>query len=162
MITQEYLKSILCYDKNLGLFFWVNKKGRVKAGSVAGYINSLGYNYIQIDGKMHCAHRLAWLYVYGYLPNDEIDHINGNASDNRIANLREANRAQNTHNERLSITNKSGVKGVCWDKSRSKWMATCSANGKQYHLGRFDKIEDAEKIVMDFRMKAHGDFHNHG
>lgn len=84
-MDQETLKSILKYDAFSGLFSWAVKRQKVVVGSVAGSKNSLGYVQIKISGKLYHAHRLAWLYVYGYMPEKEIDHINRIRDDNRIA-----------------------------------------------------------------------------
>ena len=89
-LTQEYLKSILDYDLDTGIFTWkINKAKRTKIGDIAGWSYN-GYREIEINDKKYKAHRLAWLYVYGEMPNKLIDHIDGNRSNNKISNLREA------------------------------------------------------------------------
>jgi len=125
---------------------------------VAGSLKRQGYIIIKIDGKCYRAHRLAFLVAHGHLPK-ELDHINGDPSDNRIANLREATRRENKRNSGKYSNNKSGFKGVCWHKSRGKWRADAQdANGKQIHLGLFTTPEAASAAYNDFAMKLHGDF----
>lgn len=147
-LTAERLRSVLSYDPETGLFRWRVKPNRnIVIGSVAGSRRSAarGRNDIgiRIDGRQHAAHRLAWLYVHGKWPADQIDHINCDASDNRIANLREATAAQNQANRRIGVANTSGVKGVCWHKRERRWYASIKVNGKSKHLGRFKSKKDA-------------------
>jgi hypothetical protein len=160
MITQEYLKSILSYDPETGIFIWKISKGRVKENDIAGNIHKNGYVNIKIDGLMYRSHRIAWIYIHGNLPNNEIDHINGIKNDNRIINLRQANHSENQKNCEKYKTNKSGFKGVSWDKSSNKWTAQAQLNGKKYNLGRFVMVEQAAEAYKDFAIKHHGDFCN--
>lgn len=159
MITQNHLKSILNYDQETGIFTWKIKKGKKVAGSIAGK-DCHGYISIGIDYHQYFAHRLAWLYVYGVMPS-KIDHVNGNKSDNRILNLRPANTSQNACNSKVRSDNSSGIKGVSWDKTYKKWYAKCCINQKQYNLGKYINKADAEKAVIEFRNKHHGEFSRH-
>jgi hypothetical protein len=114
------------------------------AGQRACWVNAYGYRMIAIAGfGTFPEHRLAWLYVYGCLPSVDTDHINGDKGDNRIANLREASRSENSFNRPAPKSNKSGVKGVHFDRGRQKWMAYIKKDWKRYHLGRFDTMEEA-------------------
>ena len=94
-ITQDRLKEEVWYDPLTGIF--TRKKGSRagKVGAIAGSLTSYGYIRVSICSKFYMAHRLAWLYVYGYLPENSIDHINGVRNDNRLANLQEVSRACN-------------------------------------------------------------------
>ena len=117
MLTAEELRELLRYDPNTGIFRWKVKQRRVSygVGDVAGSLDSSsGYHRIRIDGRDYRASRLAWLYVYGRWPTDEIDHKNTIRDDDRLANLREATRGQNNYNTKRFSTNTSGLKGVCW------------------------------------------------
>ena len=102
-----------------------------------------GYTSIMISGKNYRAHRLAWLYVYGYLPEHEIDHIDRDKSNNKIDNLRHVSCSCNKRNVGLRQDNTSGIKGVYWDKQSDKWRAQITANNKQHHLGLFTDFTEA-------------------
>lgn len=148
MITQQRLKQLFSYDETTGVFtrkVAVGRHGRYKVGTIAGTKTAQGYIVIGLDDKKCMAHRLAWLYVYGVLPATDLDHINRNKSDNRIANLRLVNRSQNMHNVNLRKHNSSGYNGVSWHKPRRKWRAYIFVDYTQVHLGLFDKISDAIK-----------------
>src|SRR3989304_2031824 len=87
-ITQSALKQIIHYDPDTGVFTWIVNRGRkAKSGYLAGVISDLGYRRIQISGRKHYAGRLAWLYMTGSQPVNEIDHINGVRDDDRFSNL---------------------------------------------------------------------------
>lgn len=138
MITKEYLKSILHYDPDTGLFKWlVSNTNRVKIGQVAGSPDSNGYILIGIDGITHKAHRLVWLYMTGEMPEKTIDHINRIESDNRFSNLRQDNQRGNNVNKNLYETNKSGVPGVRWHSKNNSWEVYAKYYGKKHHLGHF-------------------------
>ncbi|ECF5934230.1 Pathogenesis-related transcriptional factor and ERF protein [Salmonella enterica subsp. diarizonae] len=161
-ITQSYLHQILNYEPETGVFTWKSPGNRAFIGRVAGCLDREGYVYFYVNKKRYFAHRLAWLYVYGFWPANLIDHVNGVRSDNRIINLREATRTECNRNSRRSKKNTSGVKGVHWSKNEKKWRARCGFNGKQHSLGYFLNITDAERAVIVFRKKHHGEFANQG
>lgn len=102
-----------------------------------------GYISLNIAGTQMYAHRVAWLFVHGYLPSGDIDHINRDKKDNRICNLREASRSENQRNHPLTPANTSGYKGVRRNKKSMKWVAFMRINKKQTHLGSFSNLEDA-------------------
>ena len=146
-ISHAELKQLLSYDSNSGVFTWLVSKnsygGKVKIGDVAGHTNKNGYCEIRLNGKLYLGHRLAWFYVNKKWPPSEIDHINGNPSDNCIGNLRCVTSSQNKQNTKLRSDNSSGRKGVSWGKSVNKWVARIGIDGKYKHLGCFDDIQDA-------------------
>lgn len=143
-ITAEYLRSILHYESETGIFTWkVSTSRNVKAGDVAGSQNGDGYMQIRVCSRSYLAHRLAWLYEHGEWPKDQIDHINRDRSDNRIENLREVTNKQNHQNRSKPSNNTSGHPGVSWDKRASKWRARIEHNQKQIHLGLFTDLEEA-------------------
>lgn len=156
MITQQELKELLDYNPETGIFTWKNASKR-KAGTsmYSGYIR------LNVNKKQYLAHRLIWLYVYGYFPK-YVDHINMNRSDNRLCNLREATNTQNQYNKKLTKRNTSGIKGVSWFERDKNWRARLHVSGKLIHLGYFDSIEEAKKIITEYRNKLHGQFANHG
>jgi len=162
MITKEYLKLILDYNSDTGIFTWkFNKSKRVKAGDSAGWLYN-GYRQIEINNKQYKAHRLAWLYVNGEMPTNLIDHIDGNRSNNKISNLREATYQTNSENYKTPKTNKSGVKNVSWYKNLNKWVVSISIKKIKKTIGYFDDLEFAELVAIETRNKYRQEFANHG
>lgn len=139
-ITQSYLRSVLNYDPNSGIFIWLPRKGNQysNTGKRAGrvlYKNGLPtYRRIGIDGVYYAEHRLAWLYIHGHEVPEFIDHINGDGLDNRIINLRKASLVQNQANKSKSKANTSGFKGVVFDKRNKThpWYSSIKIAGKTY------------------------------
>lgn len=145
-ISHEKLKKALNYNEHTGIFIRSQKSlGRGKVGDVAGSVTNRGYVVISIFNTQVRAHRLAWFYVYGVFP-DSIDHINGIKTDNRIKNLRNVSQQENTKNRALNKNNKSGVSGVRWVQSVSKWISRISVGGKHIGLGYFDNKFDAVAV----------------
>jgi hypothetical protein len=143
-ITQAELKEILHYDLETGVFRWrFASSNRVKPWSVAGTKGDTGYIKIHINKKLYRAHRLAWLYVKGEFPKEQIDHINGNRTDNFWQNLRETSSKQNQENLPLSKNNTSGYRGVAWSKTSKKWLAHVRHNSKKIHIGLYKTAEEA-------------------
>ena len=143
-LTAEYLRSVLHYDQETGIFTWkVRTANRVKTGEVTGSPDGGGYLRIQLQSRLYKAHRLAWLYTYGEWPSLDIDHINRNKADNRISNLREVSHKQNHQNRSKPSNNTSGHPGVSWLKQSSKWRAKITHNHKLIHLGCFTTLEEA-------------------
>jgi hypothetical protein len=162
ILSQEYLKSILDYDLETGIFTWkVNKSQRTKIGDVAGWLYN-GYREIEINDKKYKSHRLAWLYVNGEMPKNLIDHIDGNRSNNKISNLREATYQENNENYKTPKTNKSGVKNVSWYKNLGKWVVSISIRKTKKTIGYFDDLEFAELVAIEARNKYRLEFANHG
>jgi hypothetical protein len=163
MITQLELQSILNYDLQTGIFTRKIKRNfKQKIGEVCGTYHPDGYIYIQLNNKKYKAHRLAWLYIYGYFPKNMIDHINNIQSDNRICNLREATNSQNQYNAKVRKDNTSGIKGVSWNKNAKKWQVNLNINGKTKYFGIYKTKELAESVIKTVRNKYHKQFSNHG
>lgn len=143
-LTAEYLHSVLHYNHATGIFTWkVRAANSIKVGDVAGCPDGNGYLLIRLQSQRYKSHRLAWLYVYGVWPEDQIDHINRIRTDNRISNLREVSHKQNHQNRSKSSHNTSGHSGVSWYKQKSRWRAQITHNQKDIHLGLFTNLEDA-------------------
>ncbi len=160
MLTQEQLKTLLSYDPETGVFVWINPASRrVKIGDIAGKVDYHKYVKIRVNYILYPAHRLAWLYIHGTFPENEIDHKNGVKSDNRISNLRPATRSENCMHRKILSSSKSKIKGVSWNKRDKKWIARCSVNGTRHLLGYFDNPEEASIIYQEFAKKNHGEFY---
>jgi hypothetical protein len=158
MITAEELRELLDYDPEAGVFTWRVSRGGCVAGSKAGSPDRDGYIRVSLNKRFYGAHRLAWLYVHGEWPSHEIDHINCDSADNRIANLRPATRSQNKANTGPYRTNTSGVKGVHWHVRAARWVARVQVNGREKHLGCFTNIEDAAAAYRSAAEKHFGEF----
>ena len=141
MLTQKRLKEVLDYSPSTGEFKWLKSGRRGWAGKTAGGY-SRGYRVIRVDDTLYFAHHLAWLYMYGVIP-DMIDHINRVKDDNRIANLRLSDKRLNSYNRGLQTNNTSGITGVSWSKNMSKWEAYIWKKQKKIKLGYFADFEDA-------------------
>ena len=162
-ITQAELKELLNYNPETGAFTWLKTlSNRGKIGSLAGSFDKDGYINIGINSKTYKSHRLAWLYMTGNWPKNEIDHVNGGPSDNRFSNLREATRSENSMNTRMSSSNSSGYKGVWWAKRVGKWESQIKCNKNKKHLGYFDDKEDAYKAYCLAAKEDHKEFANLG
>lgn len=142
-LTQKRLKEVLNYDPLTGVFTWFkNRSSRARAGGVAGY-KSNGYLKIRIDSGQYYAHRLAWLYIHGYLPENDMDHIDRIKYHNWIDNLRETSRSCNMRNTINRKDNISGVKGVSWNKETNKWRVQISVNSHNKNIGHFKSFDNA-------------------
>jgi len=160
MITQEELKDKYVYNPDTGLFIRNKRLGKYKKGTVAGWTHEEGYIKIQIGKKIYSAHRLAWLYIYGYIP-EQIDHINHITGDNRLCNLREATYSINNKNTSKRVDNTSGQVGVCWNKKLCKWSAGIMVDKKRIHLGTFAEYHEAVNVRKNAEV-LYGFHENHG
>lgn len=161
-LTQSQLKSALKYDPRTGLFVWLKdvRTGRYgtqfacRKGDIAGSIGARGYVLIGVGGVVYRACRLAFLYRNGVWPTVDVDHINGDRSDDRWVNLREATRSENNQNQRIPRSNnKSGYLGVC--AYRSKWHAQIKVDGVRHHLGYFEDPEEAHLVYLAAKVVLH-------
>lgn len=143
-LTQEQLKGVLNYNPKTGNFTWIVSRKGVNIGVPAGIIDKdSGYRKIKIDGNQYRASRLAWLFIEGYFPENEIDHINRIKDDDRWENLRHVSRQCNVRNSGMIKTNTSGIKGVSWYKRLKKWRADIMISGKSICLGYFQNKKEA-------------------
>lgn len=142
---EHLIREFLSYNEETGQIVWTKDKGKkIKAGSVAGSNNGIGYLAIKFNGKNFKAHRIAWLLKTGQWPVGVIDHINRDRSDNRWENLRSTTVRGNSFNRGLSKNNKSGTNGVYYAESAKKWRAMIRIDGKRVHLGYFKEKSEAE------------------
>jgi len=159
VITQERLKEVLDFDPVTGKFYWINPtSNRTKKGEISNTPARDGYLRISIDKYKFQAHRLAFLFMVGRLPEHEIDHINRNRKDNSWANLREATRVQNAKNITTPKTNTSGFMGVAFDPRRNKWRAFIRKNGRQFWLGYHTSKEKAIQARINAEIRFSGYF----
>ena len=161
-LTAEVLRQLFSYSPGTGIFTRkVSTNNRTKIGEIAGCRRPDGYLCTRLGGKSYQMHRLAWLYVHGAWPDGQIDHINGDRTDNRISNLRDVSHVENGRNQKLGATNKSGANGVHWFSSRKKWRAAITVNGKSRHLGYFDTVAEASEARRSAD-EVYGFHQNHG
>lgn len=168
-LTQARVKELLTYDPETGIFVWndwpmLNGKLHPKNGKIAGhkykYPNGKSYIRIGVDGKVLLAHRLAFIYMEGSAP-EEVDHDDGDGTNNKWANLNKSDKVSNAKNHRKQSNNTSGTTGVYFRKSRNKWIANIKVDGKLTHLGSFE----SKKLAAEARAKAeveYGYHKNHG
>lgn len=147
-LTQARLKELLHYDPLSGLFTWLVVRGGKHVGDVAGSVcraRGKDYRRIRLDDELIMAHRLAWLYVHGEWPEDELDHEDGDGLNNRISNLRPADRLQNNKNASLRKDNRTGVPGV-YEMQPGRFQVTIKHRGQTHYLGRFGDVPAAAAV----------------
>jgi hypothetical protein len=159
MITQEMVKALFDYCD--GELYWkVFTNPRAPIGAKAGSFNEYNQRrYIRINKIRYLAHRLIFLWHYGWLPK-EVDHKDTNRLNSRIENLRAATPNQNQRNKSLQCNNTSGFKNVRYHKG--KWVVDLKLNQKSIYIGRFEDLELADLVATMAREKYHGAFANHG
>ena len=157
----QELKELLHYAPETGVFTRKKDKGNRKKGEVAGTPHNHGYWKVSVNSRQYLAHRLAFFYMTGEWPKEQIDHRNRDKRDNRWCNLREATHAQNMQNCKISKNNKSGFKGVTIDKHGS-WYAHIMIDRKLISLGSHKTAEEAHETYCKAADRLHGEFANHG
>lgn len=171
----DMIRKVVQYEPESGIFKWTKrdaslfKGGKSQAdswnnrfaGKSAFSTKRDGYLCASIFNVSYSAHRVAWAISHGYWPIQEIDHINGDRSDNRLANLRLADRSEQRRNCSVSKRNKSGIIGVCYVAAEKKWKAYISSEGKQINLGLYADFESAVES-RKFHERKLGYHKNHG
>lgn len=158
MLTAQRLRHFLSYDPDTGVFTWVRHHKRTDViGKKAG-CKSNGYLIIRIDQHNYMAHRLAWFYMTGEWPEDQIDHRNLVRSDNRWSNLRAANNGQNMQNIHAHSDSLTGVKGVTMDHRNGRYNAKIMVDRQSYYLGGFDTADEAGAAYVEAAKRLHGEF----
>jgi hypothetical protein len=154
-LTAHRLRNLLHYDTATGIFTWLF--GTRFAGQPAGHTcGAYNYKRITIGTQTHLAHRLAWLWVYGAWPTHQIDHIDGNTSNNRIQNLRDVDSQTNCQNLlQAKSCSQSGFLGAHWNKKAKRWYAQIRVDGKLLHIGSYLSAEDAHAAYLQMKRKYH-------
>lgn len=162
-LTAERVREVLDYNQETGELRWrISKKGIV-AGKAPGYENSAGYRVVCIEGRRYRAHRLAWLYMQGEWPVNEIDHINGVRNDNRAANLRDVSGHVNQQNRRqaqrpaVPSPFNTGLLGTHFDRERQVFVAQIQnpVTRKQKNLGRYATAAEAHQAYLEAKRRLH-------
>lgn len=157
LLTAERLREVLDYDPDTGVFRWrIQSSNRVLVGSVAGTSHKKGYVSIGVDGAHYLAHRLAWLYVHGAFPVDQIDHKDGDKANNSIRNLRPCTNSQNHANK--PVRARDLPRGVTFAKERNRYIAQLWVNGRSIYLGRHKTPESAHAAYLEGARKHFGEF----
>jgi len=145
MITQSELKKLVHYDPLTGIFTRKVSSNAFNIGDIATSDTGNDYLKIYINREQYLAHRLAWLYVHGYFPENDIDHKDRVRDNNRIKNLRESSRQCNIRNGSLRCNNKTGIKGVVKNNNIKfpTWRSNIFISGKQYCLGTHKSFGEA-------------------
>lgn len=160
-LTADELRRVLSYCPKTGEFRWLAKTGtanRVKAGQLAGSV-SLGYVKIQVFGRRYFAHRLAWLYVMGAWPREDIDHKDGNRANNTWSNLREATDSQNMRNAKPILGTRAGLKGVTYLPKKGLFNARITADGgRRISLGCYKTADEAHSAYAAKANELFGEF----
>lgn len=149
----------LSYCPDTGNLYWIRQRATITVGAVAGTTQVDGYRRIMLYRKRYKAHRLAWLLYYSEDPGDrQIDHIDGNRSNNAISNLRICLQHENSANVRIKKNNTSGTPGVSYHKKTGKWRAYIMRHRKQHYLGLFSRLKDAVEARDRAAVLLHGEF----
>lgn len=156
-MNQSLLQKHLSYDPLTGLFVW--REGR-RVGQIAGTVTVWGYIQIKLQQRVYRAHRLAWLYVYGVMPDADVDHIDRNTKNNTISNLRLCSQTDNNANGigRKKLRTVSGYKGVYRNGSCRTWVARIQVRGEHIYLGCYVTPEDAACAYDRAAVEHFGEF----
>jgi hypothetical protein len=153
-LTAEYVRNALHYNADNGIFIWRDHRIDKYIGQLAGYKMQTGYWLLTMKDNRFLAHRVAWLYCYGKMPEHGIDHINGVRDDNRIVNLRDVSQAGNLRNRRTANrNNQTGLLGVAIHGK--KFNARIMAHGRLMLLGDYDTPEEAHQVYLEAKRRLH-------
>jgi hypothetical protein len=151
-LTQKRLKEVLDCNPDNGLFYWKSSEHNKSTDKPAG-TKTNGYICIQIDRKLYRAPRLAFLYMEGYFPEYDVDHINRIRDDDRWINLRHVSRSCNVRNCDMLQNNTSGITGVCWNTRTGKWIVQLTINNERKWLGSFNDLSEAVQVRWEAEVK---------
>jgi hypothetical protein len=156
-LTQDYLREILHYDPATGLFTWLKALSyRGKVGSIAGCVNKrLNRRHIGIHGREYYAYRLAWFYVKGSWPAEDLDHKDGDSTNDRFDNLRPCNMSQNQQNLRRARTFRSGALLGAWPTPAGRWFSMITVKKRKIYLGNFATDVEAHTAYLTAKRRLH-------
>lgn len=154
MMSADELRERLCYEPDTGEWVWLKSPRSGYAGKPAGWIDAYGYKRIKIDGQTHIASRLAFLYMTGQWPKDEVDHIDRDPGNDCWSNLREATRLENLQNRSMFSNNSTGHKGIYLHTSNARYVAQID----NIYIGSFESLQEAIDARDEFVKTHHGDF----
>lgn len=163
LISHEDLKELLDYDPLTGIFKRKKSKFSNLIGKPAGTLNSIGYMVLVLGGRKghsYLLHRLAWFYVTGEWPKNQIDHVNRIRSDNRFENLRECSGSENSWNKGAQSNSKTGVRGISWVKARKKWVVKLNKGREVVYVDFFEDFKQAKEAWEIKSKEIYGEFAN--
>ena len=157
VMTAAQARELLDYEPDTGLLMWRETGRGRRANRMAGSPDKHGYLQTRVQGRIYFNHRLAWLLVHGSWPENVIDHINGDKSDNRIANLRDVSRRTNQENQRkAALSNKTtGLLGASRHRKTGKFVASIQTNRKTKYLGLYVTPEQAHEAYVKAKHQLH-------
>lgn len=162
-LTADYVREVIHYDPDTGNLIWKHRKDKAEpwnarwSGKIAGCLRKDGYITIKLCDHAYRASRIAWLWMTGKSPAEQIDHVDMDRSNNKWTNLRQATRSENACNRKVQSNNKSGLKGAYWDKRSSQWKIDIRKGGERF-CGSFFTPEDAHVAYCDVARSLFGEF----
>jgi hypothetical protein len=147
MLTVDELREVFSYDPERGALYWkVDSGARARAGMRAGTLGigkTLRYQLVKYEGQQYYTHKVIWALHHGLWASGEVDHIDGDRTNNSVTNLREVTHAENTRNARRRSDNRSGINGVCWEEKKNRWRVQIGKNGRIHQVGRYRDFFEA-------------------
>lgn len=158
-LSHKHVKECFHYEPSSGKLTWKISKARcVKIGQEAGWMRSDGYRQVEVDGTKFLVHRLIYFFIEGKFPPKEIDHIDGNKSNNRWNNIRACSRSENMSNAGPRRNNKLGIRGVYYDPKRRRYITRIRKGCTKKYIGSFKTKEEAARAYQEEQSKIFGEY----
>ncbi len=155
-ISQSEIMRLVNYDPNTGIFSWASSRVGCKKGEIVGNISPTGYVRIGLNRTSYLAHRIAWVYMTGKWPVYDIDHIDGNPSNNKFENLRDVSTGTNVQNVKGARSDsKTKLLGVDMHKRDNLYRARIMVDGKRKTLGYFKNMDEAYSVYLEAKRMLH-------